>query len=143
MTTACIGAHHSRRAPSFSTSNFDGYNPSISLLYNQTVTIVGNGAVLDAAFKASTKGGASFFFVWALGRPCWAHEKADYEERRAHIPIKGRTWAVIWCYSGYSARSYIPVLGAWLIPGALGGAGPALNLAAKNSLAPRRDDSLF
>ena len=63
--------------------------------------------------------------------------------QRAHIPIKVRTWAVIWCYSGYSGRSYIPVLGVWLIPGALGGAGPALNLAAKNSKPPRRDDSLF
>jgi hypothetical protein len=47
---------------------------------------------------------------------------------------------LFWCYSGYSWRSCIPVLGAWLIPGALGGAGPALNLAAKNSKAPRRDD---
>ena len=63
--------------------------------------------------------------------------------RWARYSIKGRTWAVIWCYSGYSARSYIPVLGAWLIPGALGGALNALNLAAKSSLGPRRDDSLF
>ena len=35
-----------------------------------------------------------------------------------------------------------PCAGVWLIPGALGGAEPALNLAAKNSLAPRRDERL-
>ena len=64
-------------------------------------------------------------------------------QRMAHIPIKGRTWAVIWCYSGYSGRSYIPVLGVWLIPGALGGASNALNLAAKNSKTPRRVTDFF
>jgi hypothetical protein len=62
------------------------------------------------------------------------------QQLQAHIPIKGRTWAVIWCYSGYSGRSSIPVLGAKLTPGALGGASNALNLDAKISLAPRLDD---
>jgi hypothetical protein len=57
----------------------------------------------------------------------------------AHIPIKVRTWAVIWCYSGHSGRSYVPVLGVWLIPGALGGAPNALNLEAKNSKTPRQE----